>query len=167
MAFPNVESTGRIPEVVTEEPRQPSADPVIEYLEWLTERVIRIGPWSFGLDGILGLIPGLGDVAGGIVSAVIIARAARAGIPRAAVARMMANVAIDSVLGAIPIAGDLFDFLYKANTKNLEIYRQSLMGRRQSGRDWGFVILFVLGVALLLFVPIAVAVLVIRSLSGG
>jgi hypothetical protein len=167
MAFRNVESTSRIPEVVTEEPRRPSVDPVIEYLEWLTERVIRIGPWSFGLDGILGLIPGLGDVAGGIVSAFIVARAARAGIPRAAVARMMANVAIDSVLGAIPIAGDLFDFLYKANTRNLEIYRQSLMGRRQPRRDWGFVILFVLGVALLLAVPITVAVMVIRSISGG
>src|SRR5678816_2551779 len=68
-----------------------SRDPIIEYLEWLMDRAIPVGRWSFGLDGILGLIPGLGDVVSGIVSSYIIARAARAGVPRAALARMMTN----------------------------------------------------------------------------
>src|SRR5258705_12818036 len=84
-------------------------DPVIEYLEWLMERAIPVGRWSFGLDGILGLIPGMGDVLSGIIASYIIARAARAGVPRAALARMMTNVVIDTLLGSVPIIGDLFD----------------------------------------------------------
>jgi uncharacterized protein DUF4112 len=140
--------------------------PVIEYLEWLTERAIRVGPWSFGLDGILGLVPGLGDLISGLISAYIVACAARDGVPRAAVARMITNVAIDTALGSIPIAGDVFDFLYKSNTKNLQIYRDSLYGRRrQSARDWGFVILFIVIALAILAVPIAIAVAVLSQLT--
>ncbi len=142
-------------------------DPVIEYLEWLMERAVPVGRWSFGLDGILGLIPGLGDVAAGIVSTYIIARAAQAGVPRAALARMMANVAIDSLLGAIPLVGDLFDFFYKANSRNLRIFQQSLQGRREPGRDWAFVALFIVAMLALLAIPIVLAVMLILRLLRG
>lgn len=142
-------------------------DPVIEYLEWLMERAVPVGRWSFGLDGILGLVPGLGDLASGIVATYIIARAAQAGVPRAALARMMVNVAIDSLLGAIPLAGDLFDFFYKANSKNLQIFQQSLEGRREPGRDWAFVALFIVATLALLSIPIVLAVMVILRLLRG
>jgi hypothetical protein len=141
-------------------------DPVAEYLEFLTERSIRIGPWSIGLDGILGLIPGLGDVLSGLLASYIVARAAQAGVPRAALARMMANVAMDTLLGAVPIVGDVFDFLYKANTKNLRIYREALEGRREPVRDWGAVILFVGGSLLLLAIPIVLAWMLFARLLG-
>jgi hypothetical protein len=141
-------------------------DPVAEYLEYLTERSIRVGPWSFGLDGILGLIPGLGDVLSGLVASYIVARAAQAGVPRAALARMMTNVAMDTLLGAIPIVGDVFDFLYKANTRNLRIYKESLEGRSEPARDWGAVFLFVAGSLLLLAIPIVLAWLLIARLLG-
>jgi hypothetical protein len=142
-------------------------DPIAEYLEYLTERSIRLGPWTIGLDGILGLIPGLGDILSGLLASYIVARAAQAGVPRAALARMMANVAMDTLLGAIPIVGDLFDFMYKANTKNLRIYRESLEGRSEPVRDWGAVVLFVGGSLLLLAIPIVLAWLLISRLLGG
>jgi hypothetical protein len=131
------------------------------------ERAIPVGRWSFGLDGILGLIPGMGDVLSGIIASYIIARAARAGVPRAALARMMTNVAIDTLLGSIPIVGDLFDFVYKSNTKNLRIFQESLGGREEPVKDWGVVILFVLGALILLAIPLVVAALVLNRVLRG
>jgi hypothetical protein len=142
-------------------------DPVIEYLEWLMERAVPVGRWSFGLDGILGLIPGIGDVLSGIIASYIIARAARAGVPKAALARMMTNVAIDTLLGSVPIIGDLFDFLYKSNTKNLRIFQESLGGREEPVKDWGVVILFVLGALILLAIPLVVAALLLNRVLRG
>lgn len=142
-------------------------DPVIEYLEWLTERAIPLGRWSFGLDGILGLIPGLGDVVSGLIATYVVARAARDGVPRAALARMMTNVAIDTLVGSVPIVGDLFDFMYKANTKNLRIYEESLDGRRESAKDWTTVALFVAGMLVLLAIPVAIAILLLMRVLRG
>jgi hypothetical protein len=142
-------------------------DPVIDYLEWLTERAIPLGRWSFGLDGILGLIPGLGDVVSGLLATYIVARAARDGVPRSALARLMTNVAIDTLLGSIPILGDLFDFLYKANTKNLRIYEESLNGRRAASKDWATVALFVAGMLVLLAIPVAIAILLLMRVLRG
>src|SRR5438105_10969754 len=90
-------------------------DPFIEWLAWLMDSSIHIGPWAVGLDGFIGLIPGIGDMAGAAVSALIIARAMRAGIPKSAVLRMVINVALDSLAGSVPFFGDIFDFAFKSN----------------------------------------------------
>ena len=74
----------------------------------------------------------------GAVGALIIARASMSGIPRATVFRMIANVAIDSLLGSIPVVGDLFDFTFKANTKNVRLYRAALQGGRRVEKDLVF-----------------------------
>ncbi len=142
-------------------------DPIIEYLEWLMERAIPVGRWSFGLDGILGLVPGIGDVVAGMIATFIVARAARDGIPRAALARMMTNVAIDTLVGSVPIVGDLFDFMFKSNTKNLRIYEESLNGRRETAKDWATVILFVVGMLVLLAIPVAIAILLLMRVLRG
>jgi hypothetical protein len=128
------------------------------------DEAIRIGPLSFGLDGVLGLIPGFGDLASGLISTYIVWRAAKAGVPRATVARMMVNVAIDSILGAVPFLGDVFDFLYKANAKNLRLYEVAIKGRRKDKSDWAFVIIAVLSVIAAILIPIAAAVLLVRRL---
>src|SRR5262249_43268828 len=132
-------------------------DPLIEWLAWLMDESIRIGPWAVGLDGFVGLIPGFGDMAGSVVSALIIARAMQSGIPKSAVIRMVINVALDSLVGAIPFLGDIFDFAFKSNTYNLKIYREALRQDRQPIRDW----LFIVFVALIL---IAIVVLPILGL---
>src|SRR5689334_20987352 len=87
-----------------------SEDPMIEWLAWLMDESIRIGPWSIGIDPLLGLIPGLGDMAGAAVSAVMIGRAMQQGIARSAIMRMVINVGVDSLVGAVPFVGDIFDF---------------------------------------------------------
>jgi hypothetical protein len=74
-----------------------------------------------GLDALLGLLPGGGDIAGGLFSGLIILQAARAGAPTPVLGRMLANVAIDVVLGAIPLLGDLFDVAWRANSRNVRL----------------------------------------------
>ena len=74
-----------------------------------------------GLDPILGLIPGGGDTVSAALSGYIIVEAARMGLPRAALVQMVTNVAIDTVVGAVPVLGDVFDVFSKANLRNMQI----------------------------------------------
>ncbi len=145
--------------------RLPASDRWMETLAYLMDGAIPIGPWTIGLDPLLGLVPGIGDVIGALISMLIVARAVQAGIPRIAIARMLTNIAIDTLIGAIPVFGDAFDFAYKANLKNLRIYEQSLYGGRRSvARHWGFFIALLLGlVAVLALAAYGVVVLLRRT----
>jgi len=129
-------------------------DPLSEYLAWLMDSSIQIGPVSIGLDGLIGLIPGLGDVASNLVSALIIIRAMQNGVHRAAILRMVLNLGIDTVLGFVPVAGDVFDFAYKANLRNVQIYREAMSGTRKPARDWAFIAMVVLLLLALVTLPI-------------
>jgi hypothetical protein len=77
---------------------------------------------------------------------------------------MMANVGIDVAVGAIPIAGDLFDFAWKANTKNLNLFKASVRGRHRTSRDWGFLAVVLAGMGALIAIPILIAALVIQAI---
>ena len=127
-------------------------DPLAEQLAWLMDSSIGVGRFSFGLDALVGLIPGLGDVLSATVSVWLVGRAMQNGVHRAAILRMLLNLGIDSTVGSIPILGDFFDFAYKANAKNMLIYRESLSGTRAPLRDWGFIAL--VSVILLLIVAL-------------
>jgi hypothetical protein len=83
---------------------------------------IPIGPWSIGLDPLIGLIPCIGDLIGALISMVIVVRAVQAGSPRIAVARMMANITIDTVIGSIPLFRDAFDFAHVNNAPGTAPY---------------------------------------------
>src|SRR5437773_4632840 len=106
----------------------PDDDALLEWLAWLMDESIAIGPWKIGLDGLVGLIPGIGDMAGAAVSAVIILGAAQRGIARSAVVRRVINVAIDAFVGSLPLFGDIFDFAYYSNIRYIQIYREALRG---------------------------------------
>lgn len=112
--------------------------------------------YRFGLDALIGLVPGIGDAIGAIFSTVIIFHAARAGAPRSTLFRMLGNVALDTVVGEIPLLGDLFDFGWKSNTKNIalleEHLQQPIVARAGSRR-----VLFLLGAVLLLLFAGAIA----------
>jgi hypothetical protein len=83
--------------------------------------------------------PELGDAAGAVISMLIVARSIRAGVPRVAAARMSMNVIVDALVGSIPLGGDLFDFAFKANEKNVRIYKRVLTeGKRDNVRHWLF-----------------------------
>ena len=144
----------------------PFNDPVAEQLAWLLDSSIGIGPYSIGLDGLVGLIPGLGDVLTDLMGMLIVVRAMKSGVHRSAVLRMVANLGIDTLFGVIPVVGDLFDFAYKANTKNIQIYRESLSGGREPLKDWGFVILVVVILLLLLILPLISLFLVVQWISS-
>ncbi|HWR54127.1 MAG TPA: DUF4112 domain-containing protein [Bryobacteraceae bacterium] len=139
--------------------RQPipeQRDEISEKIAWLTEGIFRIGPYRVGLDPIIGLVPGAGDLVTALAAIVIVQRGIALGIPRGAIARMTLNVVIDAVVGAIPFLGDLFDFAFKANTKNLGILRESIRGERRAGRDWLFVGAVMVTLVAALILPILV-----------
>jgi hypothetical protein len=124
---------------------------------------IPIGRWRIGLDGIIGLVPGLGDLVGAVISALIVVAGVRAKLPGSAIARMVANVAIEAVAGAVPFLGDVFDMAWKANTKNVAIFREALHGQRSRRRDTIFVAGLLLALAAIVAVPVVVIVLLLRQ----
>ena len=140
------------------------AEEKIEQIAWLMDRSIPIGGMRVGLDPILGLIPGIGDALSALISSIIIVQAHRAGVPKATVLRMMANVGIDVAVGAIPIVGDLFDFAWKANTKNLDLFKASVRGRHRTSRDWSFLAVVLAGLGALLAVPILLTAWVLQAI---
>lgn len=75
----------------------------------------------FGVDGVLGLVPGVGDAAGLALSTMVIVQAVRLGARGSTVARMVLNVALDAVVGSIPLLGSVFDFAFKANDRNVTL----------------------------------------------
>lgn len=85
-----------------------------------------------GLDAIIGLLPGIGDALGGILSSYIIAEAVKAGLPFSIVMRMILNVLFDMCLGAVPFIGDLLDFAVKANRKNAELFESYVLQPRET-----------------------------------
>src|SRR5579875_3744097 len=99
----------------------------------------------FGLDGIVGFIPGIGDFLAGAASCIIIVAAFFRGVPMVTLARMVANLLIEVVVGVIPFFGNLFDIGWRANRRNYRLLERSLTyGRRDTWRDWLFIGLLVL-----------------------
>jgi hypothetical protein len=112
---------------------------------------------TFGLDPILGLIPGIGDWTSPLFAALVLVHAARLRIPRVVQLRMLINAAIDFGIGIIPVVGDLFDFGWKANVRNLDLLeRHARPGTVAGSGDW----LFVLLVLVILFAVAAIPVLI-------
>ena len=128
------------------------SDRNLDLLSHLLDDFIRIPgtPIRFGLDGILGFVPGVGDALGGLASCVLILAACMRGVPRATIARMMLNVGIETAVGSLPVVGDMFDIWFRANRRNYALMTHSLGGLapaekpRRSWTDW-----LVLGAALL------------------
>jgi hypothetical protein len=96
-------------------------------------------PIRFGLDGIVGVIPGIGDLIGGIASCIIIVAAWMRGVSYVTVARMVANVGIEVVIGAIPVIGDMFDIAWRANRRNYALLTGSMYEpRKYTIQSWFF-----------------------------
>jgi hypothetical protein len=118
----------------------------------------------FGLDALIGLVPGVGDAIGAIFSSFIIFHAARMGAPKSTLVRMMANVGLDTIVGEIPLLGDLFDFGWKSNNRNLALLEEHLQ-RPTTARAGSRRVLLLLGGGLLvLFVGIIALGIVVANL---
>ena len=119
----------------------------------------------FGLDAVLGLIPGLGDVTGGVMSGMVILAAQRAGAPKSIIARMVVNSAIDMIVGTVPLLGDLFDATWKANRKNLDLldrYLERPVATKKAST--AFVVGAIIVLLLLVAGSILLAVMLMRAL---
>lgn len=104
----------------------------LERFARLMDTAVRVPGTNFrlGLDSVIGLVPGIGDAISAAFASWIVLEAARLGVPKRKLARMLGNVAIDAAVGAVPIAGDLFDAVFRANTRNIEILREHLRRTR-------------------------------------
>ena len=122
---------------------------------------------GFGLDALIGLVPGIGDFVGTAMSGYIIYVAARGGVPPTVLARMLANVATDTVFGAVPVIGDLFDVAWKSNRRNFDLldrYVADPATTRRSSRLT--LVLIFLGVAVLIAASVGIGILLINWLLG-
>ena len=118
----------------------------------------------FGVDAIIGLFPGIGDSIGALISAVVITRAAQLGVPKIILARMAGNVLVNTVVGAIPIAGDAFSLFFRSNVRNAELLQRHAGKKSAStARDWLFVILLGLVILAVLVLAVIGSFLAIRE----
>ena len=129
-------------------------DESLERLGWLMDDLIRIPGvgWRVGLDALVGLIPGFGDTASSLVSFYILAAAVRYRVPKVTLLRMGLNLAIDYVVGSLPLVGDLFDAWWKSNQRNVALLSERATvsaSEARQGRlsDWLFVGLIMLVLA--------------------
>lgn len=94
----------------------------VHRLARLMDSSIRLpGGFRIGVDGLIGLVPVVGDLAAAGAAFYIVAQAARAGVPPPVLARMVLNIALDAVVGAVPVIGDVFDVAFKANLRNARL----------------------------------------------
>jgi hypothetical protein len=117
----------------------------IERVTDLMDRAIRIPGTQirFGLDPIIGFVfPEGGDVIGAVVSAWLVLASVRHGLPKGVIARMVFNVAVDYLIGSVPLIGDMFDFAWKANSRNLDLLKIHSRGvGRSFWSDWGWAVI--------------------------
>jgi uncharacterized protein DUF4112 len=117
------DQTVRIPEVIEPDEALPADLVALRRFAWLLDEAFSIPGTKrrFGVDAALGLIPGIGDIVAGLLSAWIIVSAVRHRVPLLKVGRMVFNVLLDVTVGAIPLFGDVFDFLFEENMINLRL----------------------------------------------
>lgn len=146
-------------------------DQQLQYLASLLDDVFVVPGTKlrFGLDPVVGLIPGLGDFITGFMSFIIIYGAWQRGLPRVTMVRMFTNIAIDTLLGIIPVAGDAFDVVWKSNRMNYNLLMRSQGGVKKShtAQDWLFLIALALGMVALVVIPFMLMVWFVRWVIWG
>jgi hypothetical protein len=156
--------------------RSITVDEGLERLAWLMDDLIRVPGlnWRFGLDALVGLIPGFGDTATSLASFYILASAVRYRVPKITLLRMGLNIGIDYLVGSLPLVGDLFDAWWKSNQKNIALLRKRATVSAEDARqgelsDWlfvGLIILLLAGLALTAAaVSVYLMVIILQQLS--
>ncbi len=125
-----------LPPLITADARRVAdASRRLRRLAWLLDSAIRLpGGFRIGLDGLIGLIPGIGDLLGALLSSYIVVEAARLKVGGSVLMRMVGNIALEVGIGLVPVAGDLFDFAFKANTRNVRLIETYLDQPRATRR---------------------------------
>ena len=150
-----------------EKKRRASLEPLFKWIALVMDEFVRFPgtKFRFGLDPLIGLIPGLGDTASAFVSAFALIHAARCGVPRIALVRMSLNILINEIVGIIPGLGDAFSFWFKSNARNYQIVQEHLGTSNRSRRgDWIFVAVVLVLLLLVVATGMVVSILFIREL---
>jgi hypothetical protein len=122
--------------------------------------------WVAGLDPVIGLVPGIGDTASAIVSALVLIQAARRGVPKILLARMSLNILINEIVGIIPGLGDAFSFWFKSNKRNYQLLlAHTAAPQRARASDWLFVIVVLAALFIVVATGIFVSFLVLRAIA--
>ena len=132
-------------------------DRTLRGIEILLDEAFRIPGTRvrFGIDGIIGLVPGIGDVLAGILSLVIPLAAWIRGVPYVTLVRMAVNIGIGVLVGTIPVFGDAFDIFWKANRRNYQLLTRHLgEPRRHTWKDWTFLALIAATLGLVFALPV-------------
>ena len=155
-------ATQREPEILPPTSRIGASDRIfrdenLDLLSRVLDSWFRIPGTSirFGIDGIIGLVPGVGDILAGLASCIIILAAWARGAPYVTIARMLVNLALDVIVGTVPLFGDLFDIAWKANRRNYALLMRHLeYPRHHQWRDWLFLAGVAIAVAAIFAVPV-------------
>lgn len=152
-------------------PQSAKVDKSLEQLGWIMDDLFRVPVlgWRFGLDALIGLVPGLGDTTTALVSFYILAAAVRYRVPKVTMLRMGLNIGIDYVFGALPFLGDLADAWWKSNQKNLELLKKRATvsaDEARAGRasDWLFVGGIIVGLVALAIASASISVYILLRL---
>ena len=147
-------------------------DKGLERLGWLMDDLFRVPVlgWRFGLDALIGLIPGLGDTSTTLVSFYILAAAVRYRVPKITMLRMGLNIGIDYLFGSLPVVGDFADAWWKSNTKNLDLLRRRATVSAEEARegrasDWLFVGGIIIGLTALAIASAAISLYLLLRLT--
>ncbi len=142
-------------------------EPLFRWIALLMDDLLRIPGTKlrFGIDPLIGLIPGIGDTGSALVSALALIQAARHGMPKIILARMSMNILINELIGIVPVIGDAFSFWFKSNARNYALLRQHMGAPRKPGTsDWLFVGGVLVALVLVVGAGIIVSLLVIQAL---
>lgn len=133
-------------------------DQTLQTLEFFLDEVFRVPGTKvrFGIDGVIGLVPAVGDVLTGLLSLVIPLAAWVRGAPYVAILRMAVNLTVGVLVGSVPLFGDLFDIAWKTNRRNYRLLQRHLAEpRRHTWRDWLFLFALLAAFAVILAIPVA------------
>jgi hypothetical protein len=146
-------------------PRLPSTEH-LDYIASLLDDMWRIPGTKvrFGLDAIVGWVPGIGDAMAGAASCVIVFASWRRGVAPVTLARMVANILLETAVGGVPVVGDVVHVFWKANRRNYRILiREKEQPRAKTWRDWVFLGAIVAGLVVAIAIPIAVLIWLART----
>ncbi len=154
------------PDALNPEVVDPRLADVEGLARWLDYAFTLPGGFRFGFAGIIGLIPGIGDIVDGLISLYIVYRAIQLRIARVAIARMLVNVGIEALAGSVPFIGTLFDIAFKANLRNYKLLKSHLaQPELQKSRDWIFLILTMALVVASIALPLILLVELARRMQ--
>jgi len=145
-------------------------DRTLQQLEILLDEAFRIPGTSirFGLDGIIGLVPGLGDVLAGMLSLIIPLAAWVRGVPYITILRMTVNIGIGVLVGSIPIFGDIFDIAWKPNRRNYQLLTRHIgQPHLHTGKDWAFLFILAATIVFIFAIPIILLLVLILWIASS